>query len=736
MIRILFLLAVAITTVKAQEIIKPSHSSKTSFAIVTDPITYQEAKTEIQAYRQSVEKDGLGTYIIINKWSKPDEIRTILHQLYKNKKQPLEGAVFVGDIPVPMIREAQVLTSAFKMSEKLKWENSSVASDRFYDDFDLKFDYIKQDENTDRQNYHYYKLRHDSPHYVQMDIYSGRIKPAISGENDNSIEQIRAYLTKVVQVRSEKNGLDRMIVSTGHGYNSESTISWGNELLAFRSSFPKLFEQGNSIKFLNYRNADFLKFNLLTELNRNDLDFAFMTSHGTSTLQLLNGYPDVSSPQNSMINVGRYIRSKMVAAKEKGRDLEKVKADFQKSLGLNDKWFSDALTVERAVEDSVFNQNLDIHKEDLSNVNARVVYLNSCLTGSFHKKDYLAAYYPFSNGKNVVAFANSIGVLQDLWGTNLLGILQYGSRVGYLLQKTAFLETHILGDPTFHFDTADADQLNELLGSSNSKKHAWYSILKKPHADLQSYALTELFELESEKTLSPKLVEIFKNSPYESVRTQAYFLLRKYNNDAFKHVLALALNDNYEYLKRKALYDINDSGDAQYIDQIIERYINDQELGRSLYKINWLFQFFDYDKMLESLTKQLEGNSNIYNRSELLVNTTKKLVYEKEKAEKLKNSLANKQTPEKELLSEIRSLRLYRHHRLVPEVLDIANNSNLGGEVRLAAIESMSWFGQSYNTPMIIKSLTNLIQTTDNDDIKNQSLKSIQAIKDVTKRQF
>ncbi len=734
--RILFLLAISLTAAKAQEIIRPALSSETAFAIVVDDKTYQEARSEISAYQKSVESDGLGTYIIVHNWKTPEEIKTILHQLYQDKKQPLEGAVFVGNIPIPMIREAQVLTSAFKMSEKLKWENSSVPSDRFYDDFDLQFDYLKQDDHADRQLYHYYKLRHDSPHYIEMDIYTGRIKPAVSGDKDNSVDQIKAYLTKLVQVRQERNPLNQMIVSTAHGYNSQSTISWGNELLAFRSSFPGLFEQGNSIKFLNYRNADFLKYNLLTELNRPELDFAFMTGHGTATLQLLNGYPDVSSPQSSMVNVGRYIRSKMVAAKERDRDLEKVKADFQKSLGLNDKWFDDAFSPERAIEDSVFNQNMDIHAEDLTHVNARVVYLNSCLTGSFHKKDYLAAYYPFSSGKNVVAFANTIGVLQDLWGTNLLGILQYGSRVGHLLKKTAFLETHIFGDPTYHFEAGKAGELNQLLAGKHAKKKDWYNTLKTPQADLQSYALTELFRLEDEKILSQKLVEIFKTSPFESVRTQAYFLLRKYDNPLYKQVLDLALNDNYEYIKRKALYDINDMGESKYTDRIAERYLSDQELSRSIYRINWMFQFFDYDKMLGSLERYLGDNPNVYNASSLLEGARKKVNYEKTKAAALKALLASDKTPEKELLSEIRSLRLYRHHSVVPEVLKIAQNTNAGKELRLTAIEALSWFGQSYQKPLIIDTLRLLGNGTDDQEIKNQSLKTIRSVSDATWRQF
>lgn len=383
---------------QAQVYLKPTVSTPTSFVIIVDDNTFSKAEKELLAYKKSVEDDGIGTYIIYHNWNSPTEIRNILKKLYTEVQQPLEGAVFVGDIPIPMLREAQYLTSAFKMSETIGWERSSVPSDRYYDDFDLEFEYLKQDEDASRSLYHYYRIKPESKHYIEMDIYSGRIKPPIEGGDDDGMQQIRQYLRKLVQVKKEKHTLDNMIVSTGHGYNSNSIVSLASEVAAIRSSFSGLFTPGKSIRFLNYRNSDFLKNNLLNELKKDELDFAFLTGHGTASLQLLNGYPDASSPQPSMQNVARYIRSKMRNAQESGRDLEKVKSDFQSSLGLNGKWFEDAFSEESIESDSVFDETLNINSRDISDIQARVVYLNSCLTGSFHLTDYLAGHYPFSGG--------------------------------------------------------------------------------------------------------------------------------------------------------------------------------------------------------------------------------------------------------------------------------------------------------------------------------------------------
>ncbi len=103
-----------------------------SFAVIVDQEVMDNCKSALEKYAASVEADGLKTHIIVDRWNIPDSIRTVLYTLYKT--DGLEGAVFIGNIPVPMIRDGQHLTTAFKMNQQRPWEYSSVPSDRFYDD--------------------------------------------------------------------------------------------------------------------------------------------------------------------------------------------------------------------------------------------------------------------------------------------------------------------------------------------------------------------------------------------------------------------------------------------------------------------------------------------------------------------------------------------------------------------------------------------------------------------------
>jgi hypothetical protein len=120
--------------VHSQTVIKPTTKiSRTSFAVITDTQTWNACSDEIKEYAGVLSDEQLPTFIVHHNWKSPEEVKKQIVNLHK--KYNLEGVVFVGDIPIPMVRKAQHLTSAFKMDEKIDRRDSSVPSDRYYDDF-------------------------------------------------------------------------------------------------------------------------------------------------------------------------------------------------------------------------------------------------------------------------------------------------------------------------------------------------------------------------------------------------------------------------------------------------------------------------------------------------------------------------------------------------------------------------------------------------------------------------
>lgn len=69
----------------AKIVIKPGIKSKTTFAIVVDSVSYAKTAQDMEAYKNVIEKDGLGTYIFAANWQSPDEIRQLLIELHGRK---------------------------------------------------------------------------------------------------------------------------------------------------------------------------------------------------------------------------------------------------------------------------------------------------------------------------------------------------------------------------------------------------------------------------------------------------------------------------------------------------------------------------------------------------------------------------------------------------------------------------------------------------------------------------
>ena len=111
-----------------------------------------------------------------------------------------------------MIRDAQHLTTAFKMDQRRAW----VPSDRFYDDFDLQFNYLKQDSL--QSLFHYYSLSPEGAQSVESEIYTARIKPP-KYEGKTRFELINAYLEKAVREKASSRQIS--VVLSGSGSSPE-----------------------------------------------------------------------------------------------------------------------------------------------------------------------------------------------------------------------------------------------------------------------------------------------------------------------------------------------------------------------------------------------------------------------------------------------------------------------------------------------------------------------------------
>lgn len=722
----LFILgALTAPVLKAQQTEAPGlKTAATSFAIVVDDVTLQQSGAAIKAYKKALEAQGLATYIVSKKWERPEEIREVLQKLYKAPIR-LEGAALVGDIPIPMIRNAQHLTSTFKMDQRIDWKRSSVPSDRFYDDFDLQFEYLKQDSL--KKNYFYYNLKSTSPQYIRMDIYTGRIKPPVQ-KGEDQYTKISDYLMKVVAEKQQQNELNDVMVFTGQGYHSESLNAWAGEQLALKEQFPHLFAYGNTVKFMNFRMATHMKFNLLSEIQRPELDMALFHEHGDDETQILSAYPYVNNPQPSIENIKRFLRSKIQgAARKKAADIEKVKQGYVESMGVPMSWMDDALDPAVILADSLYEANKNIVIEDMVKVrpNARFVMLDACDNGSYHLDDYLAGHYSFGKGKTIVTMANSIGVIQDQWSDELLGLLQYGVRIGNWLRETAWLETHLFGDPTFAFSGKYPQNLNNLLVNKDNDIATWEALLKRGEPDVQCLAMLQLYKIQGEK-FSSRLKDIYFTAPGMIVRLEALKLLHHFNNSDYHTVLKAAVNDPYELTRRLTASWLGDWGSDEAVPALVNLAIADRHSRRVSSQVRNSFSFMDAKAVISEVNRQMAGDTYFVDSTEY----KNKLVEDQQRfAQSLKNNLAvmmDKTQKPKERLFNITTLRAYNYHAAIPSAIQLATDKSEDEKLRIAAVEALSWQQHSYKKPEILQMCKSLLQDAAiSPELKEQVLRTV-----------
>lgn len=709
---------------QAQTVIRPTVKTKTTFAIVVDSKSYDEAKSEIDAYRTSVENEGLGTYLLIDDWKRPEPIREKLIQLHADKKAPLEGCVLIGDIPVPMVRDAHHLSSAFKMSPKANWQESSIPSDRYYDDFGLTFDYIKQDSLI--ADYHYVSLRADSKQYISPDIYSARIRP-LKVEGLDKYQQIRDYLKKAVAEKQSNNVLDQLTMARGHGYNSEDLVAWSGEQLALREQLPQLFKAGNIVKFYDFESQYPAKPDYLNEIQREGLDIMLFHHHGGPTTQYLNGYENGSGIDLCIENIQRYLRSKLPRRVKKIGKEAAIK-EYVEKYNVPESWCETAFDEAKLKEDSLYEANLDIFAEDIYKLtpNARFVLFDACYNGSFHMDENMVGAYIFGKGKTIATMGCTVNTIQDKWPDEFIGLMAAGMRIGYFTRFTCFLENHLIGDPTFHFvnNTAFESDINQILTLKEGDVDYWKKQLDSPLADMQAMALRQL-DMAGYAGMVKLLQDRYFNSESFVVRLEAMRLLALNYPSQATGVLKVALNDTYELIRRFASEYTERNASPELLASWLESFLYRGHEKRHHFRVTSAIGAFDYDECKQKM-EELANQWIWYDRSRV-DDFVKRFDAEKERKEKDFAVILNPDSEQKDIRSELTIFRNSPIPAAIEPLLVVLNNEENEEETRWVAAEALGWYNWYHDKQSILNELEKV--QTSNEKVMNEVLKTINRLK-------
>jgi hypothetical protein len=666
------------------------------FAIITDQGSYEGAKAEMLLYSEALTKEGLANIIIIDKWGQPDSIRKQLYQLYLKNKD-FEGAVFIGDIPVPMIRDAQHMTSAFKMDQnRYPWERSSVASDRFYEDFDLEFTYLKQDSAA--KLLHYYSLNYNSPQRLQPEIYSGRIR--IPWDKDYSL--LKAYLRKVVAAHTGSNDVDEILLFAGHGYNSECMTARLDEKVSLLQQFPQLNKQKNGLEFIDFSFDQHVKFRLLSTLSYQDLDIALLHHHGDTDAELIDAEPPAVGVQNNIESIKYYLRSKVRDVK----DFEATKKKYMDWLGVPESWFDLANDKGQIIKDSIYSANMDIVSSDIKKYypKAKFMMFDACFNGSFQLDEFISGEYVFGNSKTISAQGNTVNSLQDKFPDEMVGLLGLGMRVGEWNKLVCYLETHIIGDPTFRFASSAGINAEEILmAEQNSSK--LLKLVNYPHPDVQSWALRQLVN-NNFSGIGKLLADKYFSSPFGSTRMECLKLLARTGDESFIRVLIASFDDSYELVRRMAAVYASESGDPEIIPAVIKAATNPNISKRENFQLSGTLGFFEKEKMITELNETfntMDTTGNYFGT--ILKDVRKDIDNQCASTDKTIEAIISKETTKKNLIFEIKTLRNQPYHTLIPALCKYVRDCE-DEQSQLTLLEAFGWFCYSYNKAEILGTLS------------------------------
>ncbi len=721
------------TTVFAQsEIIASKGKFYSRFLIVVDRGNFTAAKDEILEYKSTLENEGLGAIILVGEWNNPETLRAEIKNLY-NMKPILEGVVFVGNIPVVRVQNFQHATTAFKMDETaFPVFDASVTSDRYYDDLDLEFELIKEDEKNPGQ--FYYRLKESSPQVIRSDFYSARMMPP-SDMGTDPVVLLKRYLKKVIAAHKESNPLDQFVIFNGHGYNSDCLTAWQNEQFAIKEQIPLAFKSSKGNGFYNFRQDPFMKYKLYDKMQQKGTDLFIFHEHGDYDTQYINGdYPapnmleisgvnDVvfSTPgaKNDKIGPMSVMATSLrnTYRKYKGERAESFKKSLITDYGFTEAFFDKRRLDSLRVNDSIFAADINIVLKDLTKVKMqpRFSIFDACYNGSFHRPGYIAGYHVFGDGNTIVAQGNTVNVLQDKWSFELLGMLEEGARVGFWQKEFQYLESHLIGDPTYRFYSEGSRTLNINLATRAGEIKLWENYLETSNPNLQALALKQLSKNPS-PDFSDKLFKIFKESKYYSVRLEALKRLLDIGGENMVEAIRLGLDDPYEFIRRISSRYAGYSGDPRLISPLVNIVLFSNESQRVQYAAQGSLEMFDIDAVVKEIEKQSPDSKDLSDYYKGRQKTQDKSL----------NAIMDKAAKPEERIYAVRGLRNYNNHKQVANLLVVLKDPGEELNLRVTLAEALGWFNWSTRKADIVETLNQVYSNPETPpELKSEAFQSL-----------
>ena len=452
-----------------------------------------------------------------------------------------------------------------------------------------------------------------------------------------------------------------------------------------------------------------MKKRLFTYMQDPTTDVFLFYEHGSPDKQHINENAAAEGLEESIVNLLRASRSYLRYFKGEERDA--VRKDICKHFNLDERVLSNEVLEQTKAEDREFGNNKDMLLSDLVKLKtgSRVTIFNACYNGSFHRDGYVAGYHIFNDGKTIVTQGNTVNVLQDKWGEQLIGMLTLGARVGFWQKEVATLESHLCGDPTFAFTPAEKDKdvlsgrrLNNALAKEKGVEF-WCGELSSNNPNLRTLAIKKLtnialdrYTAEQKLEFAKTLADIYNSDANMTVRTQALYDMAYMDSPLFCELLKKSLYDYSELISRLSAHWAGKTGDATLVPTLLDLNMNAPQLMRVNYATDGALRSFAVD--IADDAPLMKANTYIGEVSipQYTLNPESQRIAKGDKRMKMK----------------LRSLRNQQGYPYWKELVSYVKDNELPDNIKLIICEAFGWMNYQIEKPAIIESLKQLKETS------------------------
>lgn len=285
-----------------------------------------------------------------------------------------------------------------------------------------------------------------------------------------------------------------------------------------------------------------------------------------------------------------------------------------------------------------------------------------------------------------------------------------GISVGRWAQLNHVLESHLIGDPTFTFAANKGQDANQIL--TNKSITELLSLLKQSSdAELKNLILTQLFTLEY-ADISNLLLQEFDESSFSIVRYTCLALGVRTDRETQLALLTRGSRDEDEFIRRHSLNLMGQVGDPSLIAPIVQAYIDNQHASRILFNVKMTLYAFDQQKIKEIAEP-------LFNDAHFQDNDNVKDLFFKDQFQgfyaDINKDIFDQESKYRKLA--ISALKNVNYHPGVPAYLQLLKNKDEKEAFRIAMLQSLAWFGKSYQKIEIQQACLNLI--ADHNSSKN-----------------